>query len=407
MIKYILNKIVRNRGNVLIAMAILFSAMMLGVSGAYNLGVQGQVMNLMRYGYTGDMTILNRSVTLSQSPNPIHVKWNQTLADESGYLELLKSQSGAKDVLRRLSVYATVMGEDESKNEYSMVMFVEYSKEKDYLFDQLLEFDAKRDFHSGEALVSEKLARKLDLKPGDDIYFFFIKESGFPVPVKRKVGALFQGKGYPALVESMIFLDYAQSAATLKLDAPLFTNANIIWEDDYAGEGAALISPESFPDSWRFALPQESGSFFYGIHGVIDFFNNGGNIILLIVVFAFAFSIFLMNINKQKKAINIMNSLGISHGEITRLYLLEGFLLAFVPALAGIVLSLAAVFIVNLSGIPAFNETMRYIFASDVLYLQYDLSAVVYALVAIPMLSVAASFLVLRKFLQAQNLNTI
>ncbi len=402
MLKYTLKQIVRNRSNMLVAMAIFFSALMLGVSGAYNRGVQNQVMELMRYGYTGDMTVVHNSVTFTQNPSPIHVKWSQALTDQDNALDRVSAHEGVKDVLKRLSLYATVMGEDESLNEYSLIMFVEFEKEKKYIFDRLVQVESGAALEADKAYISAKIAEKLRLKPGDSIYFFFIRESGFPVPARMTVGGIFQGKGYPALVDNMVYIDYSAAQKLLKLGSPVLTNANIILNDGYTD--MFKNDDLQLPGEWQLVEPKESGSFFYGIYNVMAFFNNGGNIILLIVVFSFAFSVFLMNINKQRKMIFILNSLGLSHEKIREMYLLEGLVLGFFPALLGILVSLIIVLVTNISGIPAFNETMRYVFASDVLFFKTDIGAFLYALVGIPLLSLGAISIVLNKFLKENTL---
>jgi hypothetical protein len=133
-VRLLLKDLLSQRKNRLIMFAIGFGAFFMVAGGGYNSGMKHQLLELMRDGYTGDVTIVADSVSLEPSPLPLQVGWNDLLLGKQETLDRLAKEAGVKDVLGRLVVYGNIMGRDDSLNEYATIVGCDFRVERSILF---------------------------------------------------------------------------------------------------------------------------------------------------------------------------------------------------------------------------------------------------------------------------------
>lgn len=407
LMKLLLKDLLSQKRNRLIMFAIGFGAFFIVVGGGYNKGIKQQLLQLMHDGYTGDVTIVSSSVKLEPNPMPIQVGWQDMLIGNQAVLEHLKKDSKVKDILGRLVIYGNVMGEDDIKNEYATIIGCDFKTEKNYTFQKILKFEDNFKLGPNYILISKKIAQKLNLKFGDDIYIFLVDMNETITPVKFKVGGIFTGKGFPAVVEGLIYIDYADLKTALRLTDTYFSSISILFNNQPDFKSTLNRVQTMIPREWSLVTPDISGSFFKGIHSMINLTTKVSNVLMYLIIFLFVYSTLLININSRRREMGIMSSLGISNSQIFMIFTGEGILLGLYPALIGTVLGLLVVVIFMFVGIPAVNDAMKYMFASDVLYFKIDIVAVINATIVISLIAFLGSILPTLKILKLKPVNAL
>lgn len=406
-VRLVLKDLLSQRRNRLIMFAIGFGAFFMVVGGGYNSGMKHQLLELMHDGYTGDVTIVSETIKLEPSPMPLQVGWKDMLNGKQDILDRLKNDVDIKDLLGRLVLYGNVMGSDDSINEYVTVVGCDFQVEDKYTFRKLLKFEKEPILEGNSVYVSKKIAEKLNLKIGANIYIFLVDQNEMIRPTKFRVGGIFTGKGFPAVVESLVYVDYADLRAALRLPELYYSSILIMLEDKSNINITSRRIREIIPSEWVLVSPDISGSFFKGIYNMIDITTNISNILMYLLIFLFVYSILLMNINGRRREIGIMSSLGISNQQVLFIFMGEGTLLGLVPAIIGSFLGLVLVFVFTRIGIPAMNDAMKYMFASDMLYFKVNITAILNATIVIPFIAFLGSILPTYKILKMKIIESL
>ncbi|MCL6591044.1 MAG: FtsX-like permease family protein [Firmicutes bacterium] len=385
LIKILLRNIIRYKRNYYIMVAIGFAAFFIMVIAGFTAGVKQQLFRLMYANYTGDLMIINDQVKIKSDPAPLQVGWDQMLVD-NGFLDQMRNIDNIDQILRRMVLMASSMGEDEEKNVYTSVIGCEFDKEENYSFKSLLSFVKRDQKIKNGVYVSQKIADKLNLKVGDHIYLFFITENGM-VPAKFNVAAIFTGKGFPGIVQNLIYIDYPTLIDSLMLAEQKISFGLVMLKDQNKTNETINQIKKIAPGDASIVTPKISGQFFVAQGVMYDLILGVSMALMYLSIFLFVYSTLIISIKSRQREIGIMSSLGISKKDIFTICTGEGMLLGFIPAIFGCLLGLIFVNIFSVIGIPALNDSMRYAFASDVLYLQVDLKAILFSIIGISLIA--------------------
>jgi ABC-type lipoprotein release transport system permease subunit len=351
--------------------AIGFSAFFMIFGGGYSEGMKKQLLQLMTDSYTGDYTIVSESVKLKSDPSPIQVGWNEMMTDDNGYLRGLQSDSNVAKVLRRMVLYANVMGKNDVDNDFTIIVGCDFANEQEYALSKI-KFQGQYHRQGDIVYINEKIGQKLNLKLGDDIYLFFVGENGMPIPTKLKVGGIFVGRGFPAVSENQAFIDYAVLKRSLHLATGTYSSVLVVVKQKTLLEKTFPALQKKIPPQWKIVLPKVSGKFFIDIYTAVSFSSWLSNLLMYITIFLFVYSTLIISTYNRHREIGIMNSLGLSKRRIFWLLSSEGVVLGLFPSLIGSTIGFIGVMILSRIGIPATNDAMKYMFASDVLYFQFN-----------------------------------
>lgn len=197
-----------------------------------------------------------------------------------------------------------------------------------------------------KALVAIDLAQALGVRPGDVVTVMATTEGGALNAVDLTVAGTYR-TGIPELDRRAILLPLA--AAQTLLDTERVSRVVAVLDDTAATEatvarlGAALSGLEV--RGWRDLAPfyRQVVSLYGSIFGVL------GAIIVAVVLLS-ASNAMLMNLLERVREQGTMRAFGITAGRLRRNFLLEGALVGFLGAAAGLVLAGLASLAVNLSG---------------------------------------------------------
>lgn len=386
-VSLLLKDLLSQKKNRLIMFAIGCGAFFMVVGGGYNSGMKHQLLALMRAGYTGDAAIVAGSVKLEPNPMPLQVGREDLLPGEPEVLERVRKDPNVQAVLERLVVYGNVMGKDDVLNEYATIVGCNFQAEEEYTFRKLLVFTEEPRRQAGHVYVSKKIADKLGLQMGGYVYLFLVDQNNMLRPSRFLVGGIFTGKGFPAVVEGLVYVDYADLKDALGLPVPYYSSLLVFFKDQTGVDATFARLRALIPPGWRVVPPADSGSFFQGIYNMIDLTTMIANFLMYLSIFLFVYSILLLNITGRRREIGIMKALGVSNLQTFLIFVTEGALLGLVPAALGTILGLFVVLFFSIVGIPALNEAMKYMFASDVLYFRVNTTAILNALIIIPFMA--------------------
>ncbi len=370
-LKISLKNILSYKRNRIIMFAIGFSAFFMVFGGGYNEGMKRQLLKLMTDSYTGDYTIVSESVKLKSDPSPIQVGWNEMITDDNGYLRELRSEPNVAKVLRRMVLYANIMGKNDVENDFAIIVGCDFANEQEYALSKI-RFQGQYHQQGDIVYINEKIGQKLNLKLGEDIYLFFVGENGMPIPAKLKVGGIFVGRGFPAISENQAFIDYTVLKKSLHLATDTYSSVLVVAKQKSQIGKTFPALQKKIPPQWKIVLPKVSGKFFIDIHTAVSFFSWLSNLLMYITIFLFVYSTLIISTYNRHREIGIMNSLGLSKRRIFWLLSSEGMVLGLYPSLIGSTIGFIGVMILSRIGIPATNDAMKYMFASDVLYFQFN-----------------------------------
>ena|SRR5690554_2977759 len=387
--KLLFKNIVRYKRNHYIMAAIGFAVFMVVLISGMTMGIKSQLFKLMHANYTGDLMVINKDVEIKEDPSPVQVGWDKLLVDE-GQVAQIKKDGNIQEVYKRLTVMASVMGKDDEKNQYATVIACEFEKEEDNSFRTLLKFEERASGLADGVLISKKIAEKLGLKIRDEVYIFFFMDTGM-TPAKFEVSGIFTGKGFPGVVNSLVYIDYPLLKEALMFDEEKFSYLLLTAKDkDLTAQSFSYVN-KILPEDWKTVPPEISGRFILSQGFMYDFILGFSMGLMYISIFLFVYSTLIISIKGRQRELGIMASMGINRKNIFAIYSGEGVLLGFLPAFCGCVLGVAVVLLFSVVGIPVIDEAMRYGVASDVLYFKVDIWAVLSTVVGVSLIAFIAT----------------
>ena len=405
LLKIPIKNIMRYKRNHYIMVAIAIAAFMVVLLSGMVAGIKDQLFKLMYTNYTGDIMLINEDVKIREDPSPIQVGWDKLLVD-SGQIAEIKRDGNIRDVFGRLTVMASAMGEDDEKNQYVTVIGCDFRKEENNSFEALLKF-VERDTEVKEGVyISKKIGEKLELTMGKAIYLFFFTDMGL-VPAKLEVAGVFSGKGYPGVVDALVYVDYLVLKEALMLSNDRYSYFLLTVKDKSRITDTLSAIKKIIPADWKDVSPEESGKFFLSQETMYNFILDFSIGLMYLSIFLFIYSTLAISIKERQRELGIMASMGISRKGIFGLFSGEGVLLGFLPALCGCLLGLVVVLLMSVIGIPAFNEAMKYGVVSDVLYFKVDIRAVVQLVLGVSLTAFIGSILPILKILKVRPVDIL
>ncbi len=387
-----------------IMFAIAFGCFFMVVSSGYNEGMRYQIARLMRESVSGDYTVISPRFGMEAEPTPVQVPWDETIVDDGSLMSRIASIDGVEEVVGHLVLYANVMGADESVNDFAYVIGSDLGKEKRHSFATMVKVDSV--FPGGDGVfISRKLAETLSVQPGDPVYLFLVGQDGIPVPCRFALGGVFSGRGFPAVSEKLVYIDYALLKKSVRMDSDRYSSLLVFADEKDSGIGLALR--ERLGDDLRVVDSSVSGAFYGQIRATISLFSLVFNLLMYVTIFLFVYSILISSMSDKRKEIGTMGALGIDRRSIFWILAGEGCLIGLVPATVGSALGESALFFISRIGIPATSDAMRYMFASDVLYFRANHLVLVYSVALIGAISFAASILPVRSALKLDPVDAL
>lgn len=235
-----------------------------------------------------------------------------------------------------------------------------------------------RHFAPGEngLLVNRGVARRLGLKPGDDVVALANAVDGRLTGARLRVTGTWTVRGLEAYEWGACFVDLA--AVQELLDAPDQASVLILRQRDPRADAAPIAA--ALNDRFRregsklraFTWEEMGGPFIGGmlvtrfISGILD-------LVMLVIVAAGVTNTALMSVFERTREIGTVRAMGARRGRVLALFLVEALLLALLGSAIGTGLGAGLIASLGRVGIPAFSEAQRYSYGGDALYPVLDL----------------------------------
>lgn len=390
----IIKDITRSKKYKLLMIAIGLITFFIIVGKGYQLGLKKQIDSLQYYGYTGDIIIVNSNVKPKNKPDFLSVEKDKLLKYDNIKLALLNKFSDRIEyILPRYITKCMIMGEDEELYEYITLLGVDFSDEHKIGIFKLFNFIDLSPVNTEDGIyISNKVAKKLNLKLGDNVYCFITSKEGMPRTAKFIVAGIFESKGFPALMEFLSCVEFKKLNKILKNKIQECSYIQIILKNknnlnNIRGEMKELLKHFNC----KFYEFGEAAPFLNSIKKTVDYTSFVSLLFQYIVIFLFIYSSIHMSIIRKRKEIAIMYAVGLSVKEVILFFIIEVFVLILSPALIGMLCGLCVNYVVSIVGIPAINEAMKYMFASDRLYFDFNITSSISIVIMMVIIGIFAS----------------
>jgi len=214
-----------------------------------------------------------------------------------------------------------------------------------------------------QVIIGSGLARKLDLKVGDQIFLTALDQYGVRNLVDGEVGAVFTS-GYGIFDDGIVYTTLTKAQDTLALASGDATRVVVKFRDAQAvGKGIAAV---------RAALSAHglaSGVSVYDwrefAQGLVNTLESRIRVLTFMMVILIALvTVGILNsmsmaVQERFREIGTLRAIGMNRRQLTRLFLLEGFSLGFAGGLAGVVAAGALAWLGLAYGIDARNFLPR------------------------------------------------
>lgn len=214
-----------------------------------------------------------------------------------------------------------------------------------------------------QVIIGSGLARKLDLKVGDQIFLTALDQYGVRNLVDGEVGAVFTS-GYGIFDDGIVYTTLTKAQDTLALASGDATRVVVKFRDAQAvGKGIAVV---------RAALSAHglaSGVSVYDwrefAQGLVNTLESRIRVLTFMMVILIALvTVGILNsmsmaVQERFREIGTLRAIGMNRRQLTRLFLLEGFSLGFAGGLAGVVAAGALAWLGLAYGIDARNFLPR------------------------------------------------
>ena len=207
----------------------------------------------------------------------------------------------------------------------------------------------------GHLLIPENLAKGLKLRAGDDVVLVATNQDGSVNGIGLKVSGVLEGLLGPSGRDGYLHVDDAKSLLRLEGDEineiairlrnPDRLNAA---QSTVVGKLGAFINPKGAPafelHNWADLSP------FSNIAMIVDVLIITVKIVLISIVLVSVLNVMMMAVYERVREIGTMAAIGTLPSRIMGLFLAEGFLLGLVSTIAGALIGVGGLLILNLSG---------------------------------------------------------
>lgn len=208
----------------------------------------------------------------------------------------------------------------------------------------------------GEVLLPEVLAKGLGVKTGDTVVLVANNKDGSVNGMTFLVAGAVESLMGPGGRDG--YLHIADAAALLRMEQKEISEVAVRVKSfealgSVAGQMRSALEPLTNKQgqpmfelhTWDQLTP------FYNMVRLIDVMTMGIKVILIAVVLISVLNVMMMSVYERIREIGTLAAIGTSPGKIMGLFVAEGCSLGFVSALAGAVLGVGALFVLNLTGV--------------------------------------------------------
>lgn len=409
-LKHSVKNVFRSKMNKILMIAIFIGCLIMTLSFGYNSGLNKQLEKLKTVLYTGDITITSNNAVLNTEPQPIQFPWDELMVLESDEIRKIENVDEIEHVSRRFVLMASAYGENESINEYITVVGLDFHLEKDDLFKHVLQINPNTEkelISNNDIFLSDVMCRKLKLKKGDSVYLFFVDEYGMLTPTKYNLKDIYTANGFPEIVEGLAFINYLSMISNFRSQESFASTLNIKLSDTITDNETVIKKLQNILPNRKVYTSDQSGAFIQGIKLTISYLMNISKFIIMGAILLFSFSALFIAIHNRSKEIGIMNSMGLSKVEIFTLIILESAFLGLIPSIIAGIIGILVTFLLSIWGIPAVNDAMRYMFASDKLFFAFDNENVFLIIILVTLVTIIGSIAPIIKVIKLNPIEVI
>jgi len=218
-------------------------------------------------------------------------------------------------------------------------------------------FDKKREpgilLKPGEVIIPEKLARGMKLKIGDAVVLVANNKDGSVNGLNFKIAGIIEAILGPQGKEGYMHIKDAQQL--LRMDKPEMIEVAIRLHNfdklekvyaDLSLKLGRILNKKEKPafeiHTWKKLSP------FSNIAKMIDFMTITMKIIMIAIVLISILNVMMMSVYERVREIGTMSAIGTSPGKIMGLFLAEGLILGFLSCIAGNIIGLSGIFVLNI-----------------------------------------------------------
>ena len=205
----------------------------------------------------------------------------------------------------------------------------------------------------GEVIIPEKLAKGMKLKIGDPLVLVANNKDGSVNGLNFKIAGIIETMLGPQGKEGYMHIKDAQEL--LRMDKPEVIEVAVRVHDfdklekvhaDLSSKFASIINKKGKPQfeihTWAKLSP------FSNIAKMIDLMTIAMKIIMIAIVLISVLNVMMMSVYERVKEIGTMSAIGTSPSRIMNLFLAEGLLLGLISTIAGNIIGMSGIFILNI-----------------------------------------------------------
>jgi len=205
----------------------------------------------------------------------------------------------------------------------------------------------------GEVILPDKLAKGMKIKLGDTVVLVANNKDGSVNGLNFVVGGITETVVGPQGKEGYMHIEDARSL--LRMENPEITEVAVRLKDFdkldsvYADLESALAQFKSKAGKPAFEIHTwEKLSPFYNIARMIDLMTATMKLIMVAIVLISVLNVMIMSVYERVREIGTMSAIGTTPGKIMGLFLAEGVTLGVISIVAGNIIGLGGIFLLNI-----------------------------------------------------------
>ncbi len=331
----------------LIVIGVVFVAVFVGVTDSFKNMMIGQITD----SYIGHLQIHRKGYLAAIDTLPLNM--NFKLRAYGRIESILKETPGVESYSPRIKLG----GMFSNFTETTSIRLNGVDPEKEARTAPLLMsrvLDGEKAITRGKILVPELLARGMKVKVGDPVVIIATNKDGSVNGKQFVVGGILEGITGPGGRDGYVHIEDA--AELLRMEEMEISEIAVRLKDfsrlqPVFKDMTERLAPEKNPagqpmfevHTWETLSP------FYNIARMIDLMTIFIKIMLVAIVLVSIMNVMIMAVYERVREIGTIAAMGTPPRRILSLFLVEGFLLGAVGAVAGALLSVGIVFVLNLS----------------------------------------------------------
>lgn len=205
----------------------------------------------------------------------------------------------------------------------------------------------------GEIIIPDKLAKGMKIAPGDTVVLVANNKDGSVNGLNFTVAGITETIAGPQGKEGYMHISDARDL--LRMDKPEITEVAVRLKDFdmlysvYKDLGSSLAKFKNKKGQPAFEIHTwEKLSPFYNIARMIDLMSATMKLIMISIVLISVLNVMIMSVYERVREIGTMSAIGTTPGKIMALFLAEGFTLGLISIIAGNIIGLSGIFILNI-----------------------------------------------------------